>query len=135
MNVPRVFIDTNVVLYLFSGELSKAERAEDVIAAGGFISIQVLNEFVAVARRKRGMAWPDIRQVLDTLRAICAVESMSLSSHERAMDIAERTGYSICDSLILACALNAGCHTLYSEDMQHGQVIDGQLTILNPFRA
>ena len=128
-----VFLDTNVVLYLLSADTGKADRAEELLAIGGLISVQVLNEFAAVASRKLGMSWPEIRDVLAQVRAVCPVEPMSIETHERAIQVAERYGLAIYDALIVSAALLAGCTTLYSDDLQHGQVIERQLTIRNPF--
>ena len=130
-----VFFDTNVILYLLSGDSAKADRAEELLSSGGTISVQVLNEFASVARRKLRMAWPEIHEVLTQVRAVCAVEPLSLDLHNRAMLIAERYELSVYDSLIVAAALLAECSTLFSEDMQHGQVIDKALTIRNPFNV
>jgi predicted nucleic acid-binding protein len=135
MSATEAFFDTNVVLYLLSEDTAKADRAEDLLAAGGTISVQVLNEFAAVARRKLRMSWPEVREALAPIRAVCTVEPLSVETHERATAVAERYGLTVCDSLIVAAALLAGCKTLYSEDMQHGQVIDRALTIQNPFRV
>jgi len=128
-----VFLDTNVVLYLLSADTVKADRAEELLAIGGLISVQVLNEFAAVASRKLKMSWSEIRDVLAQVRAVCPVEPMSIETHERALQVAERYGLAIYDALIVAAALLAGCTTLYSEDLQHGQVIERQLTIRDPF--
>jgi|SRR6516225_5131283 predicted nucleic acid-binding protein len=107
--------------------------AEALIAGGGTISIQVLNEFVAVARRKLNSSWADIRRALELLRIFCPQPvSLTIEIHERALDISERYGYSVFDSLIIAAALDCGAITLYSEDIHDGQTIDG-LTIQNPF--
>ena len=129
----KPFFDTNVVLYAFRQDDPRGRVAETLLAAGGAVSIQVLNEFVAVARRKLNRSWEDIRRALRILRAFCPdPEPLTVETHERAMHIAERYGYSIFDSLIIAAALCAGSRTLYSEDMRDGQTIDG-LTIRNPF--
>ncbi len=133
MSGAEVFFDTNVVLYLLSGDTLKADQAEELLAIGGMISVQVLNEFAAVASRKLHMSWPEIREVLAQVRAVCQVDPMSVDTHDRAAQVAERYGLSIYDALIVAAALLAGCTTLYSEDMQDGQVIERQLTIRNPF--
>jgi predicted nucleic acid-binding protein len=127
------FFDTNVVLYLLSADPAKADRAEELLAIGGTISVQVLNEFVAVASRKLHMSWIEIREVLAQVRAVCAVEPVTIETHERALRLAERHGTSIYDALIVSAALLANCKTLHSEDMQDGQVIERQLTIRNPF--
>ena len=127
------FFDTNVVLYLLSADPAKADRAEELLAIGGTISVQVLNEFVAVASRKLHMSWIEIREVLAQVRAVCAVEPVTIETHERGLRLAERYGLSIYDALIVSAALLANCKTLHSEDMQDGQVIERQLTIRNPF--
>jgi predicted nucleic acid-binding protein len=130
----KAFFDTNVILYAFRQDDSRAELAEALLAKGGAVSVQVLNEFVAVARRKFGKEWDDIRRALDILRVLCSEPvPLTVETHERAIDIAERYGYSIFDSLIIAAALQVGAKTLYSEDMSDGQAIEG-LTIRNPFR-
>lgn len=128
-----VFFDTNVALYLLSGDAAKADRAEDLLAEGGTISVQVLNEFVAVARRKAATPWPRIDAVLAALQHVCRVESLTVETHRRAVALAQRYGFPIYDATIAASAALAGCETLYSEDFQHGQTFEG-LTIVNPFQ-
>lgn len=130
----RAFIDTNVVVYLLSGDRAKAERAEKLIAAGGVVSVQVLNEFAAVARRKAGLDWPDIREVLTAVRANCVVASLDVEVHERALKIAEATNFHIYDATIVAAAAVNNCTVVYSEDLSHNQTIDG-VRITNPFKA
>ena len=126
------FFDTNVLFYLLSKEAAKADRAEALLASGGTISVQVLNEFAAVASRKLAMSISEIREVLSTVRAICAVKPLDIETHELALDMAERHRFSIYDGLIVAAAERAGCTVLYTEDLQHGQMIE-KLQIRNPF--
>ena len=135
MRAADVFFDTNVVLYLFSKDAAKADRAEELIAGGGRISVQVLNELVAAARRKLGMTWREVLDVTMQVRAICPVTPLTMKTHERGVQLAERLGLSIYDGMIVASALLSGCAILYTEDMQDGQVIDRRLTIRNPFRG
>ena len=86
-----------------------------------------------MARRKLDKSWEEVRRALAILRVFCPEPvPLTVETHERAVHIAERYGYSIFDSLIIAAALFAGASTLYTEDMRDGQVIDG-LTIRNPF--
>jgi predicted nucleic acid-binding protein len=132
MPAADVFFDTNVLHYLLSDEEAKADRAEALLASGGVISVQVLNEFASVAVRKKAADFAEIREILSTIRVACAVRAVDVDTHELGLDIAERYRLSIYDSLIVAAALRAGCSMLYSEDLQHGQVIE-QLTIRNPF--
>ena len=133
MSAAEVFFDSNLLLYLFSADTAKAQRAESVIALGGTVSVQVLNEFASVARRKVRLEFPEVREALRAIRSECRVVLLDIETHELGLDIAERYQFSIYDSLIVAAALLAGCRVLYSEDLQHGQQIEG-VTIRNPFR-
>ena len=128
------FFDTNVLIYVVGKNDSRASKAEELLAGGGMVSIQSLNEFVSVARRKLGMSWKEVKELLDIICILCPDPvPISLDTHRGAVAIAEKYGYSIYDSLIASAALEAGCKTLYSEDLQDGQIINRQLTIRNPF--
>lgn len=81
----KPFFDTNVLLYLLSGDAAKADRAEELLAGGGVVSVQVLNEFAAVARRKAKMEWPDIRSTLNAVRAACRVLPVTLELHDEGI--------------------------------------------------
>ncbi len=130
----RDFLDTNILIYAVAKNDARAPKAEALLASGGVVSIQSLNEFVAVARRKLGMSWKQVIEVLDLICILCPDPvSTSLDTHKAGLAIAEKYGYGIYDSLVIAAALEAGCKTLYSEDLQDGQVINRQLTIRNPF--
>lgn len=127
------FVDTNVLLYLASGDPQKADRAEAVLAQGGTTSVQVLNEIANVLRRKMRMSWPDTHVFLDMIRALLTVEPVTIATHEMGLVVSERYGLSIYDAMIVAAALLAECDTLISEDMQDGLVVDDRLSIVNPF--
>ena len=133
MTAAEMFFDTNVVFYLLSEDAAKADHAEELLSAGGRVSVQVLNEFAAVASRKLHMGWTDIGEILTQVRAVCQVEPLSIETHERGLAIAARYGLSVYDAMIVASALLAGCKNLYSEDLQHGQIFEQQLTVRNPF--
>lgn len=133
MSAAEVFFDTSIVLYLLSADARKADTVETLLGAGGAISVQVLNEFAAVARRKSALSWPEVREALNVVRATCVTHALTEDTHDRGVDIAERYGFSLYDSMIIAAAQSAGCTTLFSEDLQHRQVIDGELTVRNPF--
>ena len=133
-SVAEAFFDTNVLLYLFSADVKKADRVEEILVPGATISVQVLNEFASVALRKLGMKMADVREALDPVKSICAVVPLTVQIHERGLQVAERYGFSVYDALVVSAALDADCTTLYSEDLQHGQVIDRTLRIVNPFR-
>lgn len=135
MAAAKVFIDSNVLVYLLSTDARKADVAETVLRTGGLISVQVLNEIANVALRKLDMKWAEVNQFLSPLRSLCTVESLTVETHDRGRDVAERYGFSVYDSMIVAAALLAECTVLYSEDMQHGIVVDKQLRIVNPFKG
>jgi predicted nucleic acid-binding protein len=97
--------------------------------------VQVLNEVANVARRKMQMSWPEARGFLSILRGLLRVHSVTTEVHENGLTLAERYNLSVYDAMIAASALAAECETLWSEDMQHGMVIDSRLRIVNPFRA
>jgi len=131
----KAFFDTNVVVYAFSSGDQRGQIAYESLTQGGVVSVQVLNEFTHTARRKLDMSWPEVTAALGAIRSLCPqIVPVTIGLHEDALAIAERFGYRIFDSLIIAAAIGSGCNTLYSEDMQNGQVIDG-VTILNPFSA
>ena len=133
MSDPKVFIDTNILLYLLSADNHKADRAEIIVRACGLISVQVLNEIANVVRRKLAMSWMEINELLALIRSVCPIAPLTVETHDRAMLVAERYGLSVYDAMIVAAALLGGCETLYSEDMQDGLLIDHQLRICNPF--
>ena len=126
------FLDTNVLIYAQGGE-DKGEVARQTILAGGVISVQVLNEFAAVLRRKFGFEWDVIADaVADVRAALDPVRSIDVATHVEALSIARSHGFSFYDSLIVASALEAGCDRLLTEDLQAGQRIGG-LVVANPF--
>jgi predicted nucleic acid-binding protein len=133
--MPGSFFDTNVLLYVASGDAAKADRAEELISTGGMISVQVLNEITNVARRKMGMSWTETRTFLSTMRGLLLVQPLTIEIHETGLAFAERYRLSTYDAMIAASALHAECDTLWSEDMQDGLVLDDRLRVLNPFGA
>lgn len=133
MSAERVFIDTNILLYLLSGDSAKAGRAEALLEQGGVISVQVLNEFSSVATRKLGMGWTEVRDVLQVLRAVCEVQPLTINVHERGLELAERYQLPVYDAMIAASAALAECGILYSEDFQNGMRMMDGLKIENPF--
>jgi predicted nucleic acid-binding protein len=127
------FFDSNVILYMASESSVKSVRAEQLVAQRGMISVQVLNECANVLRTKRSRPWPDVRDFLLGLRAHLKILPLNLEIHQSGLRLAERYGFAIYDSFIVAAALAADCETLWSEDMQHGMLVDGRLRIANPF--
>jgi len=131
--MPGSFFDTNVLLYLASGDPAKADRAERLVAVGGTISVQVLNEIANVARRKMRMSWNETHAFLAMVRGLLSVVPVTVETHETGIALAERYGFSTYDAMIAASAMLSGCDTLWSEDLQHDMAVDDRLRILNPF--
>ena len=130
----KPFIDTNVLVYAFAGSDWRKGHAADLLQEGGIVSIQVLNEFVDVAHRKLKQGWTSIGQALERLSVVLDDPlPLTVATHRDAIEIAQRNGFRIYDSLIIASAKQAGCRMLLSEDLQHGQAVDG-VEIRNPFR-
>lgn len=126
------FVDTNVIVYAFALGDRRRERAAEVLAAGGVISVQILNEFVNVSLKKRKRAWDGLLAELDVIYRCLQTVPLAMATHKEALVIAQRHGLAFYDSLVVAAAQHAGCRRLYTEDMHHGQTI-GDVTILNPF--
>ena len=126
------FLDTNLLVYA-QGTHAKSEMARQIILAGGVISVQVLNEFTSVLRRKFSMSWDEITEALEDVKiALDNVRSIGLETHSAAVELARERGFSFYDALIIAAALKAGCDQLLTEDMQAGRQVEG-LAIVNPF--
>ena len=134
--MPGEFMDSNVLVYAFTAD-PRAAAAQSLLERGCVTSVQGLNEFTNVARRKLGMTWEEVREALAAIRILCrAILPLDIATHEEALRIAERYVYTIFDALIVASALKADSDVLWSADMQDGIIIiDGQLRIANPFHG
>ena len=126
-----------MLIYLYSeDESEKADLAQQCAQEpDAWISTQVLNEVSNVLRRKQKQTYPAILKVIQELQGNFQVTTVTTQTIEQALLLGERYRYSYFDSLMLASALEQGCTLLYSEDMQHGQVIEGVLQIVDPFKG
>jgi predicted nucleic acid-binding protein len=128
----KAFFDTNILVYSFS-EDEKRPVALAALADGGVISVQVLNELTNVLRKKQKRDWPTIESALSVLKLrFPDIVPLTAQLHEASLPLARDHGLTIYDALIIAAAMEAGCDTLFSEDLQHGRVF-GRVTIQNPF--
>ena len=128
----RAFLDTNILVYAQQSG-TKATISRDLINQGGTVSAQVLNELANVLRKKQGISWRDIELVFDDIgNALDPALPLTAKISRAALALARDDGFAFYDALIVAAAVEAGCDTLYSEDMQHGRDVGG-LTIVNPF--
>jgi len=128
-----VFVDTNIVVYAFSGDAVRAGQAESILESQPTISVQVVNEFLSVCRVKLGLDIATRHRLATELQAGCNVVSLDLHVVAKAMEIEAQANISYWDALIVAAALLSGCDTLYTEDLQHSQVFEGRLTVVNPY--
>ncbi|MBP7063102.1 PIN domain-containing protein [Ferrovibrio sp.] len=133
MSAERAFFDTNILIYAYTDDPRRTGIAEDLVVAGGLVSVQVLNEFCAVTRSKLNMPWDRIETALTSIRLFCG-EPLPLNSEtqQRAFSLAWAHNLHIYDANIVAAAQLAGCALLYTEDLQHGRHFDG-LSVVNPF--
>ncbi|MDR1405856.1 MAG: PIN domain-containing protein [Prevotellaceae bacterium] len=132
----KVFLDSNVPVYAYvNKQVVKQQKARQLIAESyTVVSTQVLQETTNTLFRKFEMDYAAIKILLTEF--ICNNDEVYVNGQHtifKACDIAKRYRYSFYDSLIIAAALESGCRMLYSEDLQHGQMIENALTIVNPF--
>jgi predicted nucleic acid-binding protein len=128
------FFDTNILIYAFAAGDPRGAQAESLIAEGGVIGVQVLNEFTNVTRRKLRWQWDQIEASLAVVEELLGpVAPLTTAIHARAVVLARDRELSVHDALIVAAAQDAGCERLFSEDLQHGQRF-GTLTVEDPFR-
>ena len=125
MSATDAFFDTNILVYLVSSDPEKARRSEALLAAGGTVSVQVLNEFASVARRKTKLELRRDQGILADRSRDLRVKPVDVETHELGLDIAERYRYSVYDGVIIAAAFERDARVLFSEDLQHGQRIEG----------
>lgn len=135
----RCFVDSNVLLYADDRSAGpKRDRARELIeevmnTRTGVLSLQVLQEYFAVATKKLGIPATGARQRIELLSRLDVVV-LGVEDILVAIDLHRLHQFSIWDALVIRAALNAGCRVLYSEDLQDGRRIDG-LEIVNPFKG
>jgi predicted nucleic acid-binding protein len=130
----RAFLDTNILVYTLGHHDARTPKADALLESGGVVSVQVLNELASVASRKLRMSWPEVSAALADIKILCPSPiPVTVETHDAALLLAVRHGFHINDALIVAAALEGECSILYSEDLHSGQVIEGRLTIRNPF--
>lgn len=127
------FLDSNILIYAYSTD-PRSLAAQSICEGSHTLSVQSLNEFVNVARRKLRYEWDEITARLTSIVDLAdPIIPLTFELHQSGVALADRYRLQVYDGLILAAALEAGCETLYSEDMHHGLVIEDRLTIRNPF--
>lgn len=135
VSAPRVFVDTNVLIYALDDDPLRSERAEQLLSQRPFTSVQALNEVVNVLRRRRSLEWPAIADVAAQLASLCEVAGQTLDTHRQAVALMSRYSLSWWDALMLAAAIDTTAETFFSEDLQDGMLVQGRLRVRNPFAA
>lgn len=131
----KPFLDTNILIYAFATGDPRKATAERLLAQGGAISVQVLNEFANVSHRKLGLGWDEIAERIDTVKALVdPPAALTQDIHDAARDIARTRKIAFYDALVVASALTAKCDALLTEDLQAGAKF-GTLEVSNPFAA
>lgn len=131
----KCFADTNVAIYALDADASKRNTALAILAQHPTISTQVVNEYLNVLLIKRKLDRASTNELARALMTTCDVASITPDITDLAMILGDQYRINHWDALIVAAALATGCGTLYSEDMQDGQVFEGRLTVKNPFSA
>ena len=132
----KVFLDSNIILYSYSKtELNKNKIVNTLIFSLSevYISTQVINEVTNILYKKFKLNSTSMEDVIEEIDNSFKIVNFSLTTQIMAIKIKEKYRLQYYDSLILATALENGCTILYSEDMQHNQIIENQLKIINPF--
>jgi predicted nucleic acid-binding protein len=129
-----IALDTNILVYCHSNdELDKKETAMSFFALYPIISTQVLSEYLNVVKRKLKLPKNEIMDVCLQNIELCILQPVSLTTLKYARHLLDRYDFQLFDSIVVASALEANCHILYSEDFQHGLVVENRMKIINPF--
>lgn len=129
----KVFVDSNILLYLIDTDAHKKNRAADILTLKPCISAQVLTEVANVCKRKFSYSKNELLNLWLDLLSDCDFVSTDHLTFHNAIALVKRYNFQLFDALIVASALNTNCSILYSEDMQHQMRIENRLTIINPF--
>ena len=129
-----IALDTNILVYCHSNdELDKQKTAMSFFASYPVVSTQVLSEYLNVVKRKLKLPKDEIMDVCLQNIELCILQPISLSTLKYARHLLDRYDFQLFDSIVVASALEANCHILYSEDFQHGLMVENRMTIVNPF--
>lgn len=126
--------DTNILIYAFGKQDDKRKHiAKEIIAKCNIISLQVVNETAYVLLRKFNFKAPELDEVIGFMKQNFIITNLNINILDQTLKIADRYGFSFWDSMMVASACDSHCTILYTEDLQHEQLIEGHLQIINPF--
>ena len=129
-----IALDTNILVYCHSDdEPEKREISMNLFSMYPIISTQTLSEYVSVVKRKLKLPKIEIIDVCLQNIELCVLQPVSVTTLKYARNLIDRYDFQLFDSIIVASALEANCHVLYSEDLHHGLVVENRMKIINPF--
>ena len=130
----RIALDTNILVYLHSNaEFEKREIASNLFDLYPIISTQVLSEYLNVIKRKLNLPQEEIMDICMQNMELCILQPVTLNTLKYARSLIDSYDFQLFDSIVIASALEANCHILYSEDLHHGLVVENCIKIINPF--
>jgi predicted nucleic acid-binding protein len=130
----RIALDSNILIYNHSLDYeNKRLIARDFFKENPIVSSQVISEYLNVMKRNFKMQKQELMHLCSLWLEKCSIQPVVLSTIKLAQNLVGRYDFQIFDGIIIAAALEANCDILYSEDMQHGQIIENSLKIINPF--
>jgi predicted nucleic acid-binding protein len=127
-------VDTNIFIYLRSTDYpEKSYKANELLDHSPVVSVQVISEYLNVFKRLFKYPKQKIMEICLSDLDGCRIQPVTYDTLQRAKKLIDHYDFQLFDSIVVASALEAGCNTLYSEDLQHGLMVDKQLKIINPF--
>src|SRR5450759_2250854 len=133
--IDKPTVDTNILIYAF-GKQNDARKqiAKEIITKCNIISLQVVNETIYVLLKKFKFPHNELEKVIEFMKQNFVISDLNIATLDQTVKIAAQYGFSFWDSMMVASALNNNCSILYSEDLQHSQIIEDRLQIINPFK-
>lgn len=128
-----IAVDTNILIYLHDAAAPKRTIAENVLASNPRISSQVVSEYLNTTRRLLNMGKAELLNQCAELFKDCEIIAVTHFTLALAASLIKKYSFQLFDAVIVASAFENNCSILYSEDMQHGLIINDTLTIINPF--
>lgn len=129
----RFALDTNILIYLEGNDITKRSISEELLSFAPVIPSQVVTEFLNVTRRLRNITKLQAMNEVAALFADSIIAPIQNSTIDLAIKLIQKYDFQLFDSFVVALALEADCEILYSEDMQHGLLVNKKLQIINPF--
>ena len=130
----KIALDTNILIYSHDeSAVDKQNIARDLIVRSPIVCTQVLSEYISILKRLLNISKTMVISACMPNLKYCQIQAVDIVILQTAERLIHRYDFQLFDAIIVASALESGCKTLYSEDMQHEMTVDKQLSIINPF--